>query len=76
MRRLSGARHAAHIEFILSHGLSFLWFAVVIVNLPILYTHTPWGCLVEMKMYDILLLVEVTAGSADRSQSNVSICNI
>lgn len=27
-------------------------------------------------MYDILLLVEVTASSADRSQSNVSICNI
>ena len=25
-------------------------------------------------MYDILLLVEVTASSADRSQSNVSIC--
>lgn len=46
------------------------------VNLSILYTHTPWGCLMEMKMYDILLLVEVTASSADRSQSNVSICNI
>lgn len=30
----------------------------------------------EMKMYDILLLVEVTASSADRSQSNVSFCNI
>ncbi len=30
----------------------------------------------EMKMYDILLLVEATASSADRSQSNVSICNI
>ena len=26
---------------------TFLWFGVGIVNLPILYTHTPWGCPVQ-----------------------------
>ena len=45
------------------------------VNLEILYTHTPWGCPLEIEMYDILVLVEVIARSADRSRSNVSICN-
>ena len=25
------------------------------VNLSILYTYTPWGCLVEVEMYDISL---------------------
>ena len=47
VRLAGGARHAAHVELILSHAFSFLWFGVGIVNLPILYTHTPWGCLVQ-----------------------------
>ena len=44
VRLAGGARHATHIELILSHGFSFPWFGIGIVNLPILYTHTPWGC--------------------------------
>ena len=63
MRLAGGACHAAHVELILSHGFSFLQFGVGIVNLPILYTHTPWGCPVGMKMYDISLQMRVAAQS-------------
>ena len=62
MRLAGGARHAAHVKLILSHGFSFLWFGVGIVNLPILYTHTPWGCPVQKEMYDIPIQMRVAAG--------------
>ena len=66
MRLAGGACHAAHVELILSHGCSFPWFGVGIVNLLILYTHTPWGCPVQKEMYDISLQMRIVGWPMDR----------
>ena len=74
VRLAGGARHATHIEFILSHGFSFLWLGIGIVNLPILYTHTPWGCPVQKEMYDISLQMRVVGWPMNRpNQSSQSV---
>ena len=73
VRLTGGACQATHIEFILSHGFSFLWLGIGIVNLPILYTHTPWGCPVIVGMYDFSLQMRVAAQSVAVSAKHLNL---